>query len=322
MPNEPYNLNGPIDEEEYRRRALAKAKRRKKRQMQRLLLLAGFAVAAILLIVVIVILFRNIFGGGGDKPVSSAPPSSFTPVSVPEPEPQFEYPIAPDPSLWSLQLVNVQHPLEATHRIPDENLTSIVEGVVPYWFDNRITETLQQMIDDCNAQVEGGSLHVTSGYRGPDTQNARYQRLIDVYTGQGKSAAEADVLARQIDPPSGLSEHQIGLAVDFVTGTVTEPIQAFDQTPEFQWLMENAANYGFILRYPQEKEAITGILYQPYHWRYVGNEKEDAHAIMTAGICLEEYMAALPATESDSSTSGSGSSTQVPGTASSATPAA
>lgn len=284
-----YNFNGPINDEEYRRRAEAKAKRRKKRQMQRLALLGGFALAAILLIVAIVMFFRSIFGKDGkDVSSSSVPPSS---ISVAEPEPVYAHPVAPDPTLWSLMLVNVQKPLAEDFSLADDQLASIVQGGVAYWFDTRIVDSLNQMIADCNAGVEGGSLAIVSGYRSANNQNGRFTHLVEVLKGQGYSDAEADILARQSEPPAGFSEHQIGLAVDFVTGTVNEASLDFASTPEFQWLTQNAANYGFILRYPSEKESITGVTVQPYHWRYVG--VEEAKAISGAAICLEEYVMAV-----------------------------
>ena len=287
--NPQYNFNGPIDEEEYRRRAEAKAKRRKKRQMQRFALLGAFALAAILLVVAIVMFFRSIFGKDGKTKV---PPSSSSPSSMAEPEPQFTHPIAPDPTLWNLKLVNVQSPLGDDFALADDQLNSVVQGGVAYWFDARIVDQLKQMITDCNANVEGGSLAIISGYRSPNNQNGRFSHLVEVLKGQGYADAEADILARQMDPPAGLSEHQIGLAVDFITGAVNEPSMDFAGTPEFQWLSQNAANYGFILRYSSEKEGITGVKVQPYHFRFVG--VEEAQAISGAGICLEEYVMALP----------------------------
>lgn len=284
-----YNFDGPIDEEEYKRRAQAKAKRRKKRQNQRLILVGAFALAAVLLVICIVLFFRAIFGKKTPAPVSS---SSVVSVSSTPPEPVYTHPVAPDPTLWSLKLVNVQNPLPESFAMPDDNLASVVQGGVAYWYDSRITESLKQMIADCNANVEGGSLAIISGYRSPKTQNGRYAYLLEVLQGQGMSAADADAKARQIDPPSGLSEHQLGLAVDFITATVNEPSQLFAETPEYQWLMQNAANYGFIMRYSLEKEMITGVLNQPYHFRYVG--AEEAKIISGAGISLEEYLLAVP----------------------------
>lgn len=290
-----YELDNHETEEEYRRRQAVKAKRRQKRRNQRLILLGAFGLAAVLLVVGIVMFFRAIFGGGKDASTPSdaasgaASASIFFTAPTSEPEPELTHPVATDPTVWNLALVNAQHQLSPTHEIPLDQLGTIVQDGVAYYFDARIVEALQNMINDCNAN-EGYSLKVASGYRGPSNQNGRYNNLVSQFKAQGKSEAEADILARQIEPPSGGSEHQLGLAVDFITGTVAEPSQAFAETPEYQWLIANAANYGFILRYTVEKEPITGVLSQPYHFRYVGSD--DAHAITGAGISLEEYLMA------------------------------
>ena len=276
------------DNEDHKNRAEAKAKRRKARQRQRLILLGGFALIVILVIVVIVIIFRSIFGGKG-KDTSSSVPASSLPVSEAAPLPPHRF--AVDPGVWNLVLVNTQKQLDPSYEMPAEQLATVTP--VGHVFDARAADSLKQMLADCNANVEGGSLTIYSGYRGPSRQNQNHQRMVEIYMGQGMSEAEAILTANRIEPPSGQSEHQTGLAVDFTTNVVNEPQQAFEQTPEFQWLQDNAANYGFILRYTREKEDITGFLYQPYHWRYVG--PEDAAIIKADGICLEEYLMALPA---------------------------
>lgn len=309
MQEEPLlGFNSEETEEDYRRRQAVKAKRRQQRRNQRLILLGAFGLAAILLIVGVIMIFRAIFGGGKEK---TPPPTPVDPAAITfeaptsEPAPILPHPVAPDPTAWNLQLVNAQHLLSPTHEIPVDQLGSIVQDGVAYYFDARIVEQLQAMMNDCNAN-EGYSLKITSGYRGPSNQNKRYNDLVASLKAQGMSEAEADIMARQIEPPSGGSEHQVGLAVDFITGTVAEPSQAFAETPEYQWLIANAANYGFILRYTAEKEPITGVLAQPYHFRYVG--VDDAHAITGAGISLEEYlMATSPAAEPDKLPAESGS---------------
>ena len=83
--------------------------------------------------------------------------------------------------------------------------------------------------------------------------------------------------------PPGTSEHNAGLAMDIISQDVD-----FEKTKAFGWLQEHAQDYGFILRYPKDKEDITKITYEPGHWRYVG--KEDAVKIKQSGVCLEEYL--------------------------------
>ena len=110
------------------------------------------------------------------------------------------------------------------------------------------------------------------------------ERLIS----QGYSPEEApDEAARWVARP-GTSEHEAGLALDIVSESYQDLVEAQENTPEQQWLMANAHRFGFILRYSKQKQDITGIGYEPWHYRYVGTEA--AEAIHTAGICLEEYL--------------------------------
>ena len=86
----------------------------------------------------------------------------------------------------------------------------------------------------------------------------------------------------------GTSEHQTGLALDILGSGYTDRQESFDQSKAFQWLKAHCADYGFILRYPKGKEQITGMDYEPWHYRYVG--KEYAKEIMSRGITLEEFL--------------------------------
>ena len=99
----------------------------------------------------------------------------------------------------------------------------------------------------------------------------------------GKTREEAEKLTRQFINESNTSEHNLGLAVDF-----NNVKKDFEKTKAFEWLRANAENYGFVLRYAQEKEDITKVSYEPWHWRYVG--VEHAQKMNEMGICLEEYI--------------------------------
>ena len=104
---------------------------------------------------------------------------------------------------------------------------------------------------------------------------------------RGMSYLEAYQLASQAVTVPGASEHQIGLALDIVTDSYLTLDEGFGDTPAGKWLAENSCHYGFILRYPKDKEYITGIEYEPWHFRYVGTE---AATLMTEqGITLEEF---------------------------------
>ena len=123
------------------------------------------------------------------------------------------------------------------------------------------------------AEADGISLYIQSGYRSYETQNNLYTR----YVNQDGQAAADRYSARP-----GHSEHQTGLAID-----LNDISYAFADTPAGKWVAQNCHKYGFILRYPQNKEAQTGYRYEPWHIRYVGVDV--AGAIYNSGLCLEEY---------------------------------
>ena len=100
-------------------------------------------------------------------------------------------------------------------------------------------------------------------------------------------ASAAAAAARWVAPP-GTSEHQLGLAVDIVAGSFQVLDSRQEKTAEQQWLMEHCWEYGFILRYPSDKSDITGIAYEPWHYRYVGEKA--AREMTEQGLCLEEYL--------------------------------
>ena len=128
------------------------------------------------------------------------------------------------------------------------------------------------------AKAEGLGPIVVSGYRTQEKQRRLYEDKIKEYRKQGYSKEEARRKAEQWVALPGTSEHQLGLAVD-INGAV------YDIYP---WLQENSYKYGFIFRYPEEKESITGISEEVWHYRYVGVKA--AKEIYQRGICLEEYL--------------------------------
>ncbi len=133
------------------------------------------------------------------------------------------------------------------------------------------------------AALEGINLWIVSAYRTNERQTNNYNARVDTYLAEGKTEEEAKELTEQFIAPPGTSEHTIGLAVDF-----NSLYQSFEDTPEFEWLYENCATFGFILRYPKDKVAVTGFSYEPWHYRFVGTNH--SHEIMENGIALEEYL--------------------------------
>jgi D-alanyl-D-alanine carboxypeptidase len=152
--------------------------------------------------------------------------------------------------------------------------------------DARILDIVAAMFAD--AAEDGAELTLDEGYRSFETQRAQYEAKVQKYLAQGYSQREAEIEAATIIARPGTSEHQTGLALDIVTPQHPKQNEGFAQTLAYQWLWANAANYGFILRYPDGKTDITGIIYEPWHWRFVGAEA--AQAMRQSGQCFEEYL--------------------------------
>lgn len=175
---------------------------------------------------------------------------------------------------WNLILVN------SDYRIPRKweiEFTVLSNGEQ---VDQRMYPDLQQMFDDMRSQ--GVYPVVASGYRTDKEQQALMDEKIQQLMDQGYTRGDAKVEARRWVAEPGHSEHQTGLAVD-INGE-----SGASGTAVYQWLADNAWKYGFILRYPEDKEAITGTAYEPWHYRYVG--KSAAEEIYHQQICLEEYI--------------------------------
>lgn len=149
--------------------------------------------------------------------------------------------------------------------------------------DYRVAPYYQAMYDA--AKKDGITLTPVSGYRSYERQKNNFENRIQQYMNEGMDRTEATKKAAEIIMVPGSSEHNAGLAMDI--GSLSE---SFENTDEFAWLSEHAADYGFILRYPKaaDKRAITGVTYEPWHYRYVGVEA--AKDIKNRGITLEEYL--------------------------------
>ena len=138
------------------------------------------------------------------------------------------------------------------------------------------------------AKAEGAELIPYSGYRSNERQKANFERLIQTNVDRGYSYTQAVNIAAQSILPPGCTEHSAGLAMDITRPGVWDTSMSFDTTKEFAWLTAHAHEYGFIMRYPKDKFAITQITYEPWHWRYVG--VGPATAMKQSGQCLEEYL--------------------------------
>ncbi len=177
---------------------------------------------------------------------------------------------------WRLILVNRWNPMPEDYEV---ELTQLANG---HAVDSRIYPDLQQMFDD--ARAEGLMPTISSSYRTADRQQQLLDDKLIAYENEGNSHEDARELAEAWVAVPGTSEHQMGIAVD-ITSADREA-----QAPDviWQWLEEHCCEYGFIVRYPEEKSDITGVINEPWHFRYVG--KEAAREIREQGVCLEEYL--------------------------------
>ena len=191
--------------------------------------------------------------------------------------------VASEDNGWNLILVN------RDSYIPDDYKVELTELSNGKKVDSRIYPELQEMFNDARAQ--GYGLFVREGYRTQEEQQQLMDEKIEAHENEGKSKSEAKKLAEQWVAIPGTSEHQLGIAVDINADTTKS-----SSDDVYNWLAENAHTYGFIKRYPSNKTDITGVINEPWHYRYVG--KEAASKIYSQGICLEEYIDTLGYTDS------------------------
>ncbi len=180
---------------------------------------------------------------------------------------------------WKTVLVNRNYILKEGYK---PQLAEAVKGSGQY-LDYRVAPYYQKMYDA--ALKDGVTLSPCSGYRSYDLQKNNFENKISYYMNQGYDKITATQNAARVILPPGTSEHNAGLAMDI--GWVTED---FENSSAFAWLTANAQDYGFIMRYPksEEKQQITEIIYEPWHWRFVGVEL--AQELKASGQVLEEYL--------------------------------
>lgn len=177
---------------------------------------------------------------------------------------------------WNLILVNRWNPIPEDY---DVTLTELQNG---HSVDSRIYPDLQRMFDDARAQ--GILPTITSSFRTAEYQQQLLDEKIAEYEASGYARKEAEELAKTWVAVPGTSEHEIGIAVDISSADAGQQ----DPSVVWQWLNENSYKYGFILRYPEDKTDVTGVIYEPWHYRYVG--QETAREIYEQGVCLEEFL--------------------------------
>lgn len=183
---------------------------------------------------------------------------------------------------WQLILVNAQHAL------PDDFSVELADVGSGHSVDARIASALQVMLDDCRAA--GLEPLICSSYRTQQIQQSLFDDKVQRLNAEGYAPDAAQAKAGTVVAVPGTSEHQTGLAVDLVDAGNQNLDETQEQTPVQQWLLAHSWEYGFVLRYPNDKSSVTGIIYEPWHYRYVG--KDAARDMHEGGLCLEEYLQA------------------------------
>ncbi|WP_309122403.1 M15 family metallopeptidase [Paenibacillus sp.] len=224
-----------------------------------------------------------------DVPASGSPeeaPSSDEPAEeAPEAEEPRDEETAPafsDEAKAAILFVNKEHPLDAKYK-PDD----LVVPDVKFSFDGdnpkkQLQRVAAEALERLFAQAEedGIELRAVSGYRSYATQKAIFER---------NASIKGEEEANRTSAYPGQSEHQTGLAMDVSAASVNYALEeVFGETVEGIWLAENAASHGFIIRYPKDKEDVTGYKYEPWHLRYVG--VDIAEFVTEQGLTLEEFL--------------------------------
>ncbi len=197
--------------------------------------------------------------------------------------PYLQY-ISPENPEKYLLLVNYDHRL--TSKYVPENLVSVTYS--RYGKDAMLDKTCEMALQ---AFLNEGKLHgvkdvtVTSAYRSYASQDWWFNYYMGQHQSKFATKEECEAYVMTFSCKAGTSEHQTGLALDM--HNLASADQAFADTDEYVWLSENAHKFGFVLRFPEGKEDITGIMFEPWHYRFVG--REAATFMYMNNLCLEEY---------------------------------
>ena len=191
-----------------------------------------------------------------------------------------------------LILVNSENPLDENY-IPADLVdirSTRADGREIQKMRKAAAEALENMIDEMKrCGVYDKNLTVTSAYRSFEYQKYLFDTYVKNRTDGGMSYDEAYKEVSKTTALPGCSEHQSGLCVDFHNKSYANV--SFAETEQYKWIEKNAHSFGFIVRYPSGKENITGISFEPWHLRYVG--EENATRMYENSLCLEEYLATL-----------------------------
>lgn len=245
------------------------------------------ALVVVLSITCVALAVALITKGSGDEknPTASSQIASSDTASVSSlsAEEKALQALAADLNSWQLKLVNAKNPLPEGFSIETTTIAASYARDVGMSYDARAVSNLNAM---CSAaKADGINLLVISSFRTHSRQTSLYYNQVDKMRARYPNLSDEEIKkkASTVSAFPGTSEHELGLAVDF--NSVEE---SFEGTEHFRWLKAHAEEYGFVMRYAKEKESITGIIYEPWHYRYVG--QKHAKKMNELGYCLEEYI--------------------------------
>lgn len=184
---------------------------------------------------------------------------------------------------WYMLLANPDNALPEGYTFEQAKVKSAGRDWI---VDARCAEDLKAML--AAAKADGVSLILCSAYRTIEKQTTNFNNKMKEYLNKGYSEEEARKVTATIIAVPGTSEHHTGMAVDIVTPSYQNLNAGFDKTEAYKWLEANCAEFGFVLRYRKDKTEITKIIYEPWHYRYVG--KEAATIMMEEKISFEEFL--------------------------------
>lgn len=177
-----------------------------------------------------------------------------------------------------------------SHFIPDDYVVDLETVQGKYKMDKAAASHAKELVSA--AKSAGYDMQLCSAYRTIETSERLYNNKVSEFIALGYSKENAKTEAAKWVAPPGTSEHHTGLAMDLVSkdywNYYSDLEHDYENFDSFKWMYNHCWEYGFILRYPKDKQDITGITYEPWHYRYVGIEA--AKYIMENGLCLEEYV--------------------------------
>ena len=216
--------------------------------------------------------------------------SSSEPESSSSEETSSEAEIPPAPEIPTPEDRSVLILVNPWNYIPEDYVPELEKVQGKYNMDIKAAESARNLV--AAAKEAGFNMQLCSAYRTVEKSAQLYKNKVNEYIGYGYSEADAKVEAAKWVAPPGTSEHHTGLAMDLVSSDYwnyySDLEHDYEKFDSFRWMYEHCAEFGFILRYPKDKQDITGITYEPWHYRFVGIEA--ATYIMENGLCLEEYL--------------------------------